>query len=346
MTLGDLWFIVDVLFWVGFFVLEGFDFGVGMLHSFLGRNDTERRVLVNTIGPVWDGNEVWLIVAGAVIFAAFPGWYATMFSTFYLALVVLLLALMVRGLSFEYQRKFDDPRWRSTWRWGLTIGSALIPLLAGVALGDLLHGLPINSAHQYTGSFWGLLTPFGLWTGVTLMVLSLFMGATYLTLKTTGELHERAQQAAIVIGIASVVVTFGFMTWIHVGLGTGFVPKPIEALALMAVIAAAWLASAKAEGWAFVAAAVGIGGTVGSIFWELFPAVMISTTNSAYNLTVNNTASPPYTLKVMTVVAVIFFPIVLVYQAWGYHIFKKRLSVPRVGDADAATPATEVTAET
>ena len=154
MTLGDLWFIIDVLFWVGFFVLEGFDFGVGMLHSFLGRNDTERRVLVNTIGPVWDGNEVWLIVAGAVIFAAFPGWYATMFSAFYLALVVLLLALMVRGLSFEYQRKFDDPRWRSTWRWGLTIGSALIPLLAGVALGDLLHGLPINSAHQYTGSFW------------------------------------------------------------------------------------------------------------------------------------------------------------------------------------------------
>ena len=346
MTLGDLWFIVDVLFWVGFFVLEGFDFGVGMLHSFLGRNDTERRVLVNTIGPVWDGNEVWLIVAGAVIFAAFPGWYATMFSTFYLALVVLLLALMVRGLSFEYQRKFDDPRWRSTWRWGLTIGSALIPLLAGVALGDLLHGLPINSAHQYTGSFLGLLTPFGLWTGVTLLVLSLFMGATYLTLKTTGELHERAQRAAIVIGVASVVVTFGFMTWIHVGLSTGFVPKPIEALALMAVIAAAWLASAKAEGWAFVAAAVGIGGTVGSIFWELFPAVMISTTNAAYNLTVNNTASPPYTLKVMTVVAVIFFPIVLVYQAWGYHIFKKRLSVPRVGDADAATPATEVTAET
>ena len=165
MTLGDLWYIVDVLFWVGFFVLEGFDFGVGMLHSFLGRTDSERRVLVNTIGPVWDGNEVWLIVAGAVIFAAFPSWYATMFSTFYLALVVLLLALMVRGVSFEYQRKFDDPRWRSTWRWALTIGSALIPLLVGVALGDLLHGLPINAAHQFTGNFFTLLTPFGLWTG-------------------------------------------------------------------------------------------------------------------------------------------------------------------------------------
>jgi cytochrome d ubiquinol oxidase subunit II len=345
MALQIFWYIVIGVFWVGFFVLEGFDFGVGMLHSFLGRTDTERRVIVNTIGPVWDGNEVWLIVAGAVIFAAFPSWYATMFSTLYLALVVLLVALMVRGLAFEYQRKFDDPRWRSTWRWGLTIGSALIPLLVGVALGDLLHGLPINKAHQFTGSFWTLLTPFGLWTGVTLLVLSLLMGATYLTLKTTGELRKRAQRAAVAIGALAVVVTFGFMTWLHVGLSTGFVPKPIEALALMAVIAAAWLASTKADGWAFTAAAVGIAGTVGSIFQELFPRVMISTTNAAYSLTVNNTASPPYTLKVMTVVAVIFFPCVLVYQAWGYHIFRKRLSVPRVG-GDEMTVAPKAPVET
>jgi len=335
MTLGDLWFIIDVVFWVGFFVLEGFDFGVGMLHSFIGRTDPERRVLINTIGPVWDGNEVWLIVAGAVIFASFPGWYATMFSTFYLALVVLLLALIVRGVAFEYQRKVDDERWRSAWKWGMTIGSALIPLLVGVALADLLHGLPINAHHDFTGNFFDLLTPFGLWSGVTFLVLSLMMGATYLTLKTTGELHERAQRAASGIGVAAIVVTFGFMTWIHVGLSSGFVPKPIEALALLAVIAAAWLANAKAEGWAFVAASVGIGGTVASIFWELYPRVMISSTNAAYNLTVDNTASPSYTLKVMTVVAVVFFPVVLVYQAWGYHVFRKRLSVPRVGGDDA-----------
>jgi cytochrome d ubiquinol oxidase subunit II len=345
MALQIFWYIVIGVFWVGFFVLEGFDFGVGMLHSFIGRNDLEERLLLNTIGPVWDANEVWLIVGGAAIFAAFPSWYATMFSTLYLALVVLLVALMVRGLAFEYQRKFDDPRWRSTWRWGLTIGSALIPLLVGVALGDLLHGLPINKAHQFTGSFWTLLTPFGLWTGVTLLVLSLLMGATYLTLKTTGELRKRAQRAAVAIGALAVVVTFGFMTWLHVGLSTGFVPKPIEALALMAVIAAAWLASTKADGWAFTAAAVGIAGTVGSIFQELFPRVMISTTNAAYSLTVNNTASPPYTLKVMTVVAVIFFPCVLVYQAWGYHIFRKRLSVPRVG-GDEMTVAPKAPVET
>jgi cytochrome bd ubiquinol oxidase subunit II len=331
MTLGDLWFIIAAVFWVGFFVLEGFDFGVGMLHSFLGRSDVERRVIVNTIGPVWDGNEVWLIVAGAVIFAAFPGWYATMFSALYLALVLLLLALMVRGLAFEYQRKFDDPRWRSFWRWGLTIGSGLIPLLIGVALGDLLHGLPINSHHEYTGSFWNLLTPFGLWTGLTLLVLSLLSGATFLTLKTTGELHRRARRAAAGIGVVAVLVSIGFMTWVHVGLSTGFVPEPLEALALMAVIAAALLAAANVDGWAFLAASVGIGGTVGSIFNELFPRVMISTTNSAYNLTVNNTASPSYTLKVMTVVAAIVFPAVLVYQAWSYHVFRERLSVPKIG---------------
>ena len=335
MTLGDLWFIVDALFWVGFFVLEGFDFGVGMLHAFLGRTDVERRVVVNTIGPVWDGNEVWLIVAGAVIFAAFPAWYASMFSALYLALVLLLVCLIGRGLSFEYARKFEDHRWRTTWRWSLTLGSALIPFLIGVALGDLLHGLPLNSSHEYTGGFWQLLTPFGLWTGLTLTVLSLLSGATYLTLKTTGELHARARRAAEAIGAVAVVVTFGFMTWIHVGLSTGFVPEPIEALALMAVIAAAWAAHFDADGWAFLAATIGIAGTVGSIFSELFPKVMISSTNAAYSLTVGNSASPPYTLKVMTVVAVIFFPIVLVYQAWGYHVFRRRLSVPKVDGGGA-----------
>ena len=226
-------------------------------------------------------------------------------------MVILLAALMARGVSFEYQRKFDDPRWRSSWRWALTIGSALIPFLLGVALGDLLHGLPINSSHNFTGNFFDLLTPFGLWSGLTLLVLSLLMGATYLTLKTTGELHDRAQKASAAIGGVAVLVTFGFMTWIHVGLGTGFVPKPIEALGLFAVIAAAWAAQAKAEGWAFTAAAIGIAGTVGAIFSELFPRVMISSTNAAYNLTISNTASPGYSLRVMTVVAVVFFPIVL-----------------------------------
>jgi cytochrome bd ubiquinol oxidase subunit II len=341
MHLSTLWFVIDALFWIGFFVLEGFDFGVGMLHSFIGRDDTERRIAVNSIGPVWDGNEVWLIVAGAVIFAAFPSWYATMFSTFYLALVVLLLALIVRGVAFEYQRKVDNPRWRASFRWSLTIGSALIPLLVGVAFGDMLHGLPINRAHNYTGNFLGLLTPFGLNTGVTMLVMSLLMGATYLALKTTGELHDRVVRLSGTLGWAAAVVVWGFVTWTHLGLGTGFVPNPLEVLAVLAVIASAWLANVKREGWAFASAAIGMAATVGSLLTELYPRVMVSTTNAAYNLTVGNTTSPSYTLKVMTVVAVIFFPVVLVYQGWTYHVFRGRLSAPRVGtEVGAGDPDT------
>jgi len=326
--LSNIWFVIVAIFWVGFFVLEGFDFGVGMLHSFVGHDDVERRIVVNSIGPIWDGNEVWLIVAGAAIFAAFPSWYATMFSTFYLALVVVLLALIVRGVSFEYHRKIDNPRWRSTWRWSLTIGSLLIPLLLGTALGDLLHGLPINSSHNYTGNFFGLLVPYGLYTGITLTVLSLFLGAAYLTLKTEGALHDRVARLSGRLGWVAAVITFGWLTWSHVGLGSGFVPNPIDALALIAVVGAAWLAESGSEGWAFAAAATAIGSVVGSIFFELFPRVMVSTTNSAYNLTVSNSASPSYTLKVMTVVAVIFFPIVLLYQGWSLYIFRKRISGP------------------
>jgi cytochrome bd ubiquinol oxidase subunit II len=327
--LPNLWYVIVSVFWVGFFILEGFDFGVGMLHSFVGRTDVERRVLVNSIGPIWDGNEVWLVVAGAAIFAAFPLWYATMFSTFYLAMVLILLALIGRGMSFEFGRKIADPRWRSAWRWALTIGSGLVPLLLGTALGDLLHGLPINSDHNYTGSFWGLLVPYGLFTGVTLTVLCLFIGATYLTLKTEGELHDRVARLSSRLGWGAALVVFAWLTWSHLGLHVGFFPSPIDVLALVAVVAAAWLAETNSEGWAFTSAAVAIGSVVGSIFGHLFPQVMRSSTDVAYSLTVANSASPAYTLKVMTVVAVIFFPVVLLYQGWSLWVFRGRLSVGR-----------------
>jgi len=338
MHLSNLWYVIVALFWVGFFVLEGFDFGVGMLHSFVGKTDLERRVAVNSIGPFWDGNEVWLIVGGAAIFAAFPGWYATMFSTFYLALVVVLLALIIRGVSFEFQRKVDDPRWRAVWRWSLTVGSGLIPLLLGTALGDLLHGLPIDKAHNYTGSFFGLLVPFGLFTGITLTVVCLFLGSTYLTLKTTGELHDRISLLSGKIGWIAAILIWIFVTWSHLGLGKGFVPNPLDAVAVMAAFAAAWLAVVKQEGWAFTAACLAIASTVGSIFFDLYPHVMVSTTNAAYNLTVVNTASPSYTLKVMTVVAIVFFPVVLAYQAWNFWVFRSRIRSPRVGGAAVADP--------
>jgi cytochrome bd-type quinol oxidase subunit 2 len=339
MHLATIWYLVVAVFWVGFLVLEGFDFGVGMLQAFLGRSDVERRLAVNTIGPFWDGNEVWLIVGGAAIFAAFPGWYATMFSSLYLALVLVLAALMVRGVSFEYGRKIDDERWRTAWTWGLAVSSALVPLLVGTALGDLLHGLPIDAAHNYTGTFVGLLVPYGLFTGVMLTVACLFLGSTFLALKTSGDLRERAISLAPKLGWITVVLVWGWVTWSHIGMGKGFVPNILDPVAVMAAVGGAWFAAEKAEGWAFVSACLTIGAAVGSLFVDLFPRVMVSTTSSAYSLTVANTASPNYTLTVMTVVAVVFFPVVLLYQGWSFRVFRARLKAPPVSDAAAGAPS-------
>ncbi len=326
--LDTLWFIILALLWVGFFVLEGFDFGVGMLHTIVGRTDTERRVAINTIGPWWDGNEVWLIVAGAGTFAAFPGWYATMFSALYLALLLVLAALMARGVAFEFKGRRDDPRWRAAWTWCMSIGSLLIPLLIGVGLGDLLVGLPINSAHNYTGNFFDLLQPYGLWTGVTLVSLCLLHGATFLKLRTTGVVRERARALARPLGWVASALVVGFVAWTLAVTGHADVPGPVQVLAVLAVLFATRLASTDSDGWAFTASAVAIAATVGSLFIELYPNVMVSSTNAAYNLTVSNTASGHYALVVMTIVTVIFFPIVLIYQGWSFHVFRARVRTP------------------
>ncbi len=337
MQLHTLWFVILAILWVGFFVLEGFDFGVGALHALLGRTDTERRVAINTIGPWWDGNEVWLIVAGAGTFAAFPAWYATMFSALYLALLLVLLALMARGVAFEFRGKSDDPRWRSVWTWCLTLGSLLIPLLIGVGLGDLLHGLPIDSKHQFTGNFFDLLTPYGLWTGATLLGLCLLHGATFLKLRTTGELRARAGAAARPLGWAAIALVVGFVIWTVSIAGSTDVPGPVQVLAVIAVVFAARLASSDHDGWAFTASAVAIAATVGSIFIDLYPRVMVSSTSSAYNLTVNNAASGHYALVVMSIVTVIFLPLVLLYQGWSFYVFRARVMAP--GGQAAGVPA-------
>jgi cytochrome d ubiquinol oxidase subunit II len=326
--LHTVWFVIIAVFWVGFFVLEGFDFGVGVLHTIVGKSDTDRRVALNTIGPWWDGNEVWLIVAGAGTFAAFPGWYATMFSALYLALLLVLAALMARGVAFEYKGKGDSQRWRNSWMWCTTLGSLFIPLLLGVGLGDLLNGLPINSSHDFTGNFFDLLTPYGLWTGVTLLGLCLLHGATFLKLRTTDEMRERARAAARPLGWAAIALVVGFVIWTRSVAGGPDVPQPVEVLAVIAVIFAARLVSTEHDGWAFTASAIAIAATVGSIFIDLYPNVMVSSTNAAYNLTVNNSASGSYALKVMTIVAVIFFPVVLIYQGWSFHVFRGRVKAP------------------
>jgi cytochrome bd ubiquinol oxidase subunit II len=320
------WFIVIAVLWTGFFILEGFDFGVGMLHSAVGRNDAGRRAAINTIGPLWDGNEVWLIVAGAAMFAAFPGWYATMFSALNLALVVLLAALIARGLSFEYRGKRDNPRWRRTWDVALTVSSLLAPLLIGVALGDLLHGLPINSAQNYTGSFWDLLQPYALFTGVTLVLICALHGATFLGLKTTGDMHERSGQLARRIAPVTAAAVIGFVIWTHVGHSSTFFLNPVELLAILAILAAVWLVYEHRTGFAFAATTVTIAACIVSIFTGLYPNVMVSSTNAANNLTVYNTASNSYALKVMTVVVIVLLPVVLAYQAWTYYVFRQRVS--------------------
>ncbi len=341
MRLHTIWFIIIVVFWVGFFVLEGFDFGVGALHMVIGRTETERRVVINTIGPWWDGNEVWLIVAGAALFAAFPGWYATMFSALYLALVLVLLALMARGVSFEFRAKRDSDRWRGGWTWALTIGSALVPLLIGVGLGDLLNGLPIDHQENFTGNFFDLLTGYGLMTGVTLLALCLLHGATFLALRTTGEIRDRARAAARRLGLVAIAVEIGWVTWTLVVIGGGTVPQPTQILAVIAVIFAQRLASTDNDGWAFISSGVAIAASVAEIFIALYPNVMISSTNGAYNLTVNNAASGHYPLVVMTVVAVIFLPLVLLYQGWSFYVFRRRVTAPpaSAGEANHAPAA-------
>jgi cytochrome d ubiquinol oxidase subunit II len=325
-SLIPFWFILIAVLWTGFFALEGFDFGVGMLHAVVGTDEAGRRTAINTIGPLWDGNEVWLIVAGAGMFAAFPGWYATMFSGFYLALVLLLASLIVRGVSFEYRGKRDALRWRRTWDVLLTAGSLLAPLLIGVALGDLLHGLPINSKQEYTGSFWNLLQPYGVFTGITLVAMCLLYGATFLCLKTTGDMRERSWRLARRIAPVAAALVFGFVIWTHVTASKGFFLNPIELLAMIAGLAAVWLVYEHREGWAFAATAVTITSCIVSIFVDLYPNVMVSSTSAANNLTVHNTASGPYSLKVMTVVAVVLLPFVLAYQTWSYYVFRRRLS--------------------
>ena len=339
LSLHTLWFIVLAVLWVGFFVLEGFDLGVGALHALVGRTDTERRVAINTIGPWWDGNEVWLIVAGAGTFAAFPAWYATWFSALYLALLLLLASLMARGVALEFRGKRDDPRWRQAWTWCLTGGSLLIPLLLGIGLGDLLAGLPINSEHEFTGNFFDLFSGYGVWTGLTLLGLCLLHGCTFLRIRTGPPITERARALARPLGWAAIALVVGFVAWTRVEVGGTDVPDPVQALAIIAVIFAARLTASDHAGWAFTASAVAIAATVGSLFIDLYPHVMVSSTSAANDLTVSNAASGSYALKVMTITVVILLPVVLAYQAWSFHVFRARVLLPADGSDGGAGSA-------
>ena len=339
-TLVLIWFGLIAILWVGYFILDGFDQGVGVLLPFLGKDELRRRVMINTIGPVWDGNEVWLLVAGGATFAAFPLWYATMFSGYYLALFLILLALILRGVAFEYRGKRDDATWRKRWDAAIFVGSVIPATLFGVAFGNVVGGSPISpiettlpgeaNSLNYTGTFFDLLNPFSLTLGVMTLLVFTTHGAIFLALKTKGEMREAARKAALRVGVVAAVVAVVALLWAQLYSGRVVVTLPmvlLAAVAFLGALAATWRGR---DGWAFILTSLTIALAVFSLFVGLWPNVMVSSIDAAYNLTVYNASSQEYTLTVMTWVAVIMTPIVLIYQGWTYWVFRKRISTSMI----------------
>ncbi len=324
MALTDFWFITIAVLWIGYFFLEGFDFGVGMLLHPIGRTDAERRVMINTIGPVWDGNEVWLLVAGGATFAAFPNWYATLFSGFYLALFLILLALIFRGVAFEYRGKIDNVRWRQRWDIAIAVGSWLPAVLWGVAFANIVRGVPINAQQDFTGNLFTLLNPFGLLGGITTASLFILHGANFLSLKTVGDVRERAHRAAQIAGPVAIVAGATFLIWNQLERGKGWTWIVVLGAAVALVVGLV-AERRNSEGVAFGATGLAIAFAVIALFGSLYPDVMPSSTDPAFSLTVENASSTDYTLKVMTIVALVMTPIVLLYQGWTYWVFRKRI---------------------
>jgi cytochrome bd ubiquinol oxidase subunit II len=328
--LTTFWFIAIAVLFTGYFVLEGFDFGVGALLPVLGRDERERRVVINTIGPVWDGNEVWIIAAGGAMFAAFPEWYATLFSGFYLPLLLILVALIVRGVAFEYRGKRDDPLWRARWDKAIVFGSLVPAVLWGVAFANIVRGVPVDAAGEYVGNLADLLHPYALLGGLTTLALFVIHGAVFLALKTRGDIRIRANRLARRLGTPTAVIAVVFLGWTMVEVSAGPVAVALAGTAAVALLAGLGANRAQREGWAFTGTAVAIGLAVVALFTAMFPNVMPSSLDPAYSLTTANASSTPYTLRIMTWVALVFLPLVMGYQAWSYWVFRKRIDVNNI----------------
>lgn len=329
MDLNILWFILVAVLYTGYFILEGFDMGVGILLPFLGKNDVRRRAIINTIGPHWDGNEVWLLTAGGATFAAFPIWYATLFSGFYLALFLMLLALILRAVAIEFRSKDENPKWRQAWDWAIFFGSAVPALLWGVAFANLLRGVHVDAGFAYTGNLFNLLNWYGILGGLVSLIGFTFHGALFLTLKTQGELQTAARRAAGKVWLPAVIVLVLLVagTYLLTDIPAQWTNNPIlpVAAAILALVGAGLMMRQKRDGWAFILTAAAILLVTAGFFLGMFPRVMVSIIDPAYNLTVYNSASGATTLKTMSIVALIFVPIVLAYQGWSYWIFRKRV---------------------
>ncbi|MER7188606.1 cytochrome d ubiquinol oxidase subunit II [Streptomyces flaveolus] len=332
MELHDVWFVLIAVLWTGYFFLEGFDFGIGVLTRLLARDRAEKRVLINTIGPVWDGNEVWLLTAGGATFAAFPEWYATLFSGFYLPLLVILLCLIVRGVAFEYRVKRPEERWQRNWETAIFWTSLIPAFLWGVAFGNIVHGVKIDRDLEYVGTVWDLLNPYALLGGLVTLTLFTFHGTVFTALKTVGEIRERARTLALRVGLVAAVLALAFLLWTQADNGDG---KSLVALvvAVAALVVALAANQAGREGWAFALSGVTIVAAVAMLFLTLFPNVMPSTLDADWSLTVTNSSSSPYTLKIMTWLAVIAMPVVLLYQGWTYWVFRKRIGTQHIAEA-------------
>lgn len=331
--LQSLWFILIAVLWIGFFFLEGFDFGVGMLLPFLGKKDIERRAIINTIGSVWDGNEVWLLTAGGATFAAFPHWYATMFSGFYLAFFLFLVGLILRGISFEYRSKDSNPAWRNRFDWMIAIGSFLASFLLGVVFANLASGVPIDENMMYTGNLFTLLNPYGLIGGLTTAIVFVLHGANFLGLKLDGELRERVHTLSKKIYVAAAMITTVLLvtTYIYTDISSklGINPGVTPIASYVALLVTIYFLNRRMEGWAFVMTSLHIVLTQITFYLLMFPRVMISSTNSAYSLTIYNASSSQYALTVMSIIAFIFVPVVLAYQGWSYYMFRKRITAEK-----------------
>ncbi|MFF5783807.1 cytochrome d ubiquinol oxidase subunit II [Streptomyces sp. NPDC012693] len=332
MELHDVWFVLIAVLWIGYFFLEGFDFGVGVLTKLLARDRAEKRVLINTIGPVWDGNEVWLLTAGGATFAAFPEWYATLFSGFYLPLLIILVCLIIRGVAFEYRVKRPEENWQRNWERAIFWTSLIPAFLWGVAFANIVRGVKIDADMEYVGGFFELLNPYALLGGLVTLTLFTFHGAVFVSLKTVGDIRVRARALALKLGLVTAVLALGFLIWtqIHTGDSWSLAAMLVAVVALVGAIGAI---KAGREGWSFAFSGVTIAAAVAMLFLALFPDVMPSSLDPAWSLTVTNASSSPYTLKIMTWCAAIATPLVLLYQSWTYWVFRKRIGTQHIADA-------------
>jgi cytochrome bd ubiquinol oxidase subunit II len=335
MDLNTIWFVLIAVLFTGYFVLEGFDFGVGILLPVLGRNERERDVLVNTVGPFWDGNEVWVLTAGGAMFAAFPEWYATLFSGFYLALFLILLALILRGVGFEFRNKQPGATWKRWCDGAIVIGSALPALLWGVALTNIVQGVPIDADKQFTGTLLTLLNPHAILGGLVSLLVFTLHAAVFLTLRTTRDLQERARRFAERIWLPTAGVTLAFAAWGYTQTDIltryGVVPGTLPFITIATFVAAYILVRLRRDAWAFTMTALTIVAGAAVAFEGLFPRVLPSTLDSAWDLTIYNAASSPLTLTVMLIVVVVFLPGVLAYQTWSYWVFRHRVTAEALG---------------